>query len=92
MFETDKIEYLAHVVGGTGVWPSVNQKAAMAQMAQPTCMRWLQAFLGLVNFFRRFLFKIAGVLVPLTDTLKGSIETDKRWYLFPQGNSRAAKV
>ena len=34
-------------------------------------MKQLQRFLGMINFFRRFLPKIAGILHPLTDALRG---------------------
>jgi hypothetical protein len=39
---------------------------------KPTCIKELQASLGLVNFYRKFLPAIAHTLCHLTDTLKGS--------------------
>jgi hypothetical protein len=33
----------------------------------------LQAFLGLFNFYRRFVHRAAAIVKPLTDTLRGSL-------------------
>jgi RNase H-like domain found in reverse transcriptase/Integrase zinc binding domain len=38
----------------------------------PTEVKGLQRFLGLINFYRRFLPGIAATLLPLSDTLRGS--------------------
>jgi hypothetical protein len=39
--------------------------------SRPTIIKELQAFLGMVNFYRRFLPNIARTLRPLTDALRG---------------------
>jgi hypothetical protein len=36
------------------------------ELPHPTIIKELQAFLGMVNFYRRFLPSIAGMLRPLT--------------------------
>ncbi len=52
------------------MWPSVKQEVALTKE--------LQAFLGMVNFYRRFLPSIACKLRPLTDALRGGRkEADK---------------
>jgi hypothetical protein len=45
------------------------------QFPHPTIIKELQAFLGMVNFFRRLLPRITRTLRPLTDGLRGS----KKW-------------
>jgi hypothetical protein len=42
------------------------------QLPMPTNVKQLQGFLGLVNFYRRFLPGIVGTLRPLTDSLLGN--------------------
>jgi hypothetical protein len=34
-------------------------------------VQWQQGFLGLFNFYRRFVKDAAGIIKPLTDALKG---------------------
>jgi Integrase zinc binding domain len=46
--------------------------AAIRQFPRPTTVRDLQAFLGLFNFYRRFVPAAAAILWPLTDALAGS--------------------
>ena len=45
---------------------------AISSFPRPTDLRQLQRFLGLINFYRRFLPAIAGILKPLTDLLRGA--------------------
>jgi hypothetical protein len=45
--------------------------AAVKKFPQPTTVKELQGYLGLINSYRRFLPAVAKILVPLTDVLKG---------------------
>ncbi len=45
---------------------------AISSFPRPTDLRQLQRFLGLINFYRRFLPAIAGILKLLTDLLRGA--------------------
>jgi hypothetical protein len=45
--------------------------AAIQEFPRPSVIKELQAFLGMVNFYRRFLLGIARTLRPLTDGLRG---------------------
>ncbi len=44
--------------------------AAIQDFPRPTIIKELQAFLGMVNFYRRFLPSIPRTLRPLTDALR----------------------
>jgi hypothetical protein len=48
---------------------------AISSFPRPNDLRQLQQFLGLINFYRRFLPAIAGVLKPLTNLLRGAPKT-----------------
>jgi RNase H-like domain found in reverse transcriptase len=50
----------------------VDHVQAVQQFPQPQTRQELQRFLGMVNFYRRFLPAAALVLKPLTDALSGS--------------------
>jgi hypothetical protein len=59
------------VVDACGARPLDNKVAAVKSIPPPTTVKELQAFLGMINFYRRFLTSIARTLSPLTDALKG---------------------
>ena len=46
----------------------------MAQWPVPTCVRDVQAFLGLANFYRHFVHGFADIARPLTDLTRKDIE------------------
>ena len=70
-FFRSSVEFLGlHITAG-GVSPLQNQIAAIQEFPQPTTIKELQAFLGAVNFYRRFVPAAARILLPLTATLKG---------------------
>ena len=54
-----------------GIRPLPGHVQAVVQFPRPSTRLELQHFLGLINFFRRFLRGMAGLLLPLTDALKG---------------------
>jgi hypothetical protein len=60
------------MVDEAGVTPLPRHVAAVQDCPPPTDIKQLQRFLGLINFYRRFLPAVARILQPLTDLLKGS--------------------
>jgi hypothetical protein len=56
----------------------------------PQDIKQLQCFLGMVNFYRRFLPNCAQVLHPLTDLLKGGLRT-LQWTATAQESSQKVK-
>jgi hypothetical protein len=71
IFGQTEIDFLGHHVTAGGVQPLEDHVAAVRDFAPPKDRVQLQRFLGLVNFYRRFLPAAAGVLRPLTDALQG---------------------
>ena len=72
IFGVKQLEFLGHKVLKDGIEPLPEKVRAVNSFQTPTTVKSLQRFLGMVNFYRRFLPGIAGVLRPLTDALKGS--------------------
>jgi cleavage and polyadenylation specificity factor subunit 1 len=72
VFNTAVVEFLGHRVTSAGIAPLQSRVAAVEQFPQPKTMKQLMSFLGMLNFYRRFLPGAAKVLKPLTDSLKGS--------------------
>ena len=71
-FAMPEIEFLGHILYARGCSPLVKHTAAISKFPVPADKPVLQRFLGMVNFYRKFLRGAARVLAPLTDALKGS--------------------
>jgi hypothetical protein len=72
VFAVDSFEFLGHVVSSQGARPIKSYVEAVEQRPPPRTVKELQVFLGLVNFYRRFLPGVAVTLQPLTDALRGN--------------------
>jgi hypothetical protein len=63
---------LGHRITAGGVKPLPDHVEAITNFPLPATVKQLQAFLGIINFYRRFVPAAASVLLPLTEFLKGS--------------------
>jgi hypothetical protein len=75
VFATPSIEILGHTISATGVAPMADHATEIKKCLPPQDIKQLQRFLGMVNFYRRFLPKCAQIFKPLTDLLKGGAKT-----------------
>ena len=67
-----ELEFLGHSITAEGIRPLKSKVTAVQNFEQPRTVKALQRFLGLVNFYRRFLPSIAATMRPLTDALMGA--------------------
>nr|VZI39302.1 unnamed protein product [Spirometra erinaceieuropaei] len=65
------LEFLGHQVDSEGLRPLPSKVEAVRNFPPPTSKRQLQRFLGMVNFYRRFLPNCADLILPLTNMLSG---------------------
>ncbi|BHF72212.1 hypothetical protein SprV_0401527600 [Sparganum proliferum] len=65
------LEFLGHQVDSEGLRPLPSKVEAVRNFPPPTSKRQLQRFLGMVNFYRRFLPNCADLMLPLTNMLSG---------------------
>ena len=72
IFSVRELEFLGHCVSGQGISPLPVKVEAVQRFERPHTVKSLQRFLGLVNFYRRFLLNIAATMRPLTDALAGA--------------------
>jgi cleavage and polyadenylation specificity factor subunit 1 len=76
----DRIVFLGHEISAQGVRPLESEVKAIREFPLPSSRKKLESFLGLVNFYRRFIPKAAQVLQPLTDLLRGN----RKVFAFPE--------
>jgi RNase H-like domain found in reverse transcriptase/Reverse transcriptase (RNA-dependent DNA polymerase)/Integrase core domain/Integrase zinc binding domain len=79
VFGVQELDYLGHHVTASGVTPMQSRVEAMRKYPQPKTVGQLQTFLGMANFYRRFLPAAAQRLRPLTDALKGGQQAQLNW-------------
>ena len=70
MFACTSLKFLGFEVGNGKIKPDVAKIEAIKNFPQPVVKKDMRAFLGLLNFYRRFVPGIAMCVEPLTDSLK----------------------
>ena len=68
-FSVPSLDFLGHHVSAAGISPLPSKVQTIADFPVPHTIRKLREFLGLVNFYRRFIPNCATILQPLTDLL-----------------------
>ena len=73
--------------------PLVAKVAAITKMPPPTMVKDLLRYLGMLNYYRRFLPAAAQVLKPLTEVLRGNVARNKQltWSLEMSASFAASK-
>jgi hypothetical protein len=66
------VDFLGHRLSASGIGPLPARAQAIADFPRPAMVKQLQAFLGLFNFYRRFIPAAAKLVLPLTKALRGS--------------------
>ena len=69
LFLRSSIEYLGHVVDAEGIHPTEEKVKAIKEAPAPTNVTQLRSFLGLVNYYNKFLPNLAANLTPLYSLL-----------------------
>ena len=64
------LRWLGHVVGHGSISPDPDLISAIEEYPQPTTLKALRGFLGLANYYRRFVPHMASVASPLYDFLR----------------------
>ena len=73
-FAKDKIDYLEHVVSGYGVSPNENNIQGVVAFRESSTLKELKSFLGLVNYYRRFIRTFAEKAHHLTKLTKMGVK------------------
>ena len=70
-FACTKVVYFGHVVSANGITPDLQKVAAVLQFPQPTETKPVRQFLGLTNYYQKFIHNYASIVEPLHQALKG---------------------
>ena len=77
LFGTNSLDFLGHRVSSTGCTPTTKKIEAVQNFQQPTTVKELHRFTGMVNFYHRFVPKCASILQPLYTAMKGEKQSAK---------------
>ena len=64
-----EFDHLGHVLSAEGIKPNPDKVKVLASLPPPSTVKSLQRFLGLANWFRRFIPDFATIAAPLTQLL-----------------------
>ena len=74
LFHTDSLTFLGHTISTEGIKMELDKVKAIDDFCPPTCVKQLRSFLGLANYYRRFIPNFSDLVLPLTNmTRKNSI-------------------
>ncbi|KAI4881067.1 hypothetical protein NFI96_009116 [Prochilodus magdalenae] len=74
-FLQDQVEYLGHKINAEGLHPVQTKVRAIEEAPRPTTVTELKAYLGLLNYYNKFLPNLATHLAPLHRLLR----KDAQW-------------
>ena len=69
-FLKDQVEYLGHIVDALGVHTTPDKLQAVKEAPTPKNVSQLRSFLGLVNYYQKFIPNLAMMLYPLNCFLR----------------------
>ena len=78
------MSFLGHQVSAGGIRPLAAKVAAITKMPPPTAVKDLLRYLGMLNYYRRFLPVAAQVLKLLTEVLRGNMAHNKQLTWSPE--------
>ena len=70
VFGVPELDFLGHHVDATGIRPLEEKVQVIREFPLPTTQRKLREFIGLINFYRRFIPNCATTLQPLNNLIK----------------------
>jgi hypothetical protein len=77
-FFKPELKFLGHIVSAKGMSPDPKKVAVIQDWPVPGSVYEVRSFLGLANYFRKYIRGYAGMTAPLTDLLKGLDKQDRK--------------
>ena len=72
VFAKEEITFFGHKINKQGIQPTPQKIQIIKDFPKPTNLKELQRFIGMINFCNRFIPKMAVILQPIINAIKGS--------------------
>ena len=76
-FKVAQVSYLGYVIDASGIHPAKDKVRAIVEAPVPKDKKQLQSYLGIFNFYRRFVSNCSTILEPLNMLLRDGV--DWKW-------------
>ena len=73
-FFQKSVEYLGHVIDKEGIQPIQKKVEAILAAKSPNNIQQLQSFMGMVNYYGKFIPKLSTIAAPLNDLRKKEVK------------------
>lgn len=83
VFGADKLEFLSHKVTKDGIYPSNERIEAIENYPTPCSVKQIQRFVGMINYYHRFVPKLAETLAPIHSHLATLVRKLKPQFSWP---------
>lgn len=77
-FGVPGLKFLGHLIDRDGVKPCEEKVEAIRTFPRPVTVQQIRRFLGMVNYYRRFIKGLAEIVAPLNESLKGKLARNAR--------------
>ncbi|KAJ9517712.1 hypothetical protein QJQ45_004024 [Haematococcus lacustris] len=81
-FNKTQLAFLGHIVGSKGIAVDPAKVQVVKEWPTPRNLKDLQAFLGLANYFRRFISNFSSLAAPLTNLTSKQVAAAYDWEYF----------
>ena len=77
-FCKNSISFLGHLVSSEGIKPLPDKIDAIQNYFLPTTVKQLRRYLGMIQYYNRFIPKAADFLAPSNDMLRGNVKNSNK--------------
>lgn len=87
LFGVESLEFLGHKITPHGIFPSFDRVSAIKDFPVPDSVKKTQRFLGMINYYHRFVPNLAEILAPMYDSLTNFqkvSKSKKEIFTFPE--------
>ena len=79
MIGFDSLDFLGHIVGNGKIRPQPDKVDKILHATKPSTKKEVRSFMGLVNYYRKFIPNFSAIAVPITDLTKKGNPNHVKW-------------
>ena len=73
-FDQSRVEFLGYIISHEGISMCMDKVQSILEWPTPSCVKDIQKFMGLANFYRRFINKFSDMAKPINNLLKKDVK------------------